>query len=837
MRFSVPLCVCFSVYFCSIAFGQTITGRIIDKRSNPVANASVLLKIKNKNVFSGNDGKFLINTTAILLKNGNSTLRFNPYFNGHYLIVGNDLPQNLKIELFDMTGKRTGVAFNQLISTGAFSVPIQSLLPQNSADALYLARITKGNELHVVPFYPFCVLKSAKMPKNEKTATLAKKLVVKDSLIVSKQDYTTVSQSVNSDSTQNVGDITLKLTVDPDDLVEHKVDSLLGIMSDDEKIAQTAEVLLEIFSSSDVQSKGFGSVFNGGGSPVSPNNKDEWAKKLDEYHDAAFKSKLGIPILYGIDAVHGLATVVGATIFPHNIGMGCTGDTALVAKMANITAKECRAVGINLNFAPAISVVRDERWGRSYEGYGETPEINSMMAEAYIRGLQGFGDLSRTDAMAACAKHFIGDGGTDGGQNGGITKLSKESMAAIHFPPYQAAVKARVAAVMPSYNAWERDGQTIRCTNDKYSLTDMLKTGLNWDGFCLSDWDAVASAMPTGISGTVYDDKNVPAAINAGIDMAMVARLYAPAKDFTVPLTQYIASMQKCVVTSKTIDKSRLNDAVKRILRIKFRMNLWQTAKANATLRAEFGNEAHRDIARECVRKSLVLLKNEGNALPLKTSEKVVVVGPWANKLGAQCGGWTILWQGATDNSEIVGTTIFNGLKSIGGESNVTFDEQGNSLANAEKIVLVVGEAPYAEGSGDHGHANSLMSGDCASCDLYKDKKMSIYLADCPNAALIDKCINSNKPVIIVLISGRPMIITEQLTKCKAFVAAWLPGSEGKGVAEVLYGGNFNFTGKLTHIWPKTFDQIPINSGNTYADEKHGVGGDPLFNIGFGLTY
>jgi beta-glucosidase len=504
--------------------------------------------------------------------------------------------------------------------------------------------------------------------------------------------------------------------------------------------------------------------------------------------------------------------------------------------MANITAKEMRAVGINLNFGPAISVVRDERWGRSYEGYGETPEINSMMAAAYIRGLQGYGDLSRSDAVAACAKHFVGDGGTDGGVNGGITTLSIASMKAIHLPPYQAATDEGVAAVMPSYNAWSRDGQTYRCTNDKYSLTDILKTGLNWNGFCLSDWDAIPRALAS-TSSNLYEDNNVSAAINAGVDMAMISRTWTAATDAS-RITQYIAALGKCVKTSSSVQKSRLDDAVRRILRVKYRMNLFQNAKSNATLRNEFGSSAHRLVARECVRKSLVLLKNDGNALPLKKTDKVVVVGPWASKLGAQCGGWTITWQGDISTSTITGTTILKALQDTGGTTNVTYNEQGDNLSAADKIVLVIGEAPYAESQGDQDHANPTppADADCPQCDTYKNKKMSIYLSDVPNAALFDKCVAANKPLIVILISGRPMMITDQIAKCKAFVAAWLPGSEGGGVADVLYGA-YNFTGKLTNTWPKTFDQIPINTGTVYADEKSGSGGDPLFPYGFGLTY
>jgi beta-glucosidase len=502
--------------------------------------------------------------------------------------------------------------------------------------------------------------------------------------------------------------------------------------------------------------------------------------------------------------------------------------------MANITAKEMRAVGINLNFAPAISVVRNEKWGRSYEGYGETPEINSLMSAAYVRGLQGYGDMSRPDAVAACAKHFIGDGGTTDGVNGGITKLSEATIRAVHLPPYQAAVREMVASIMPSYNAWDRDGTIFRCTSDKHSLTDILKTELKFDGFCLSDWDAIPRAENT--ASDVYKASNVISALNAGIDMAMIAPNYVAPENKKI--TDYMSFLKAAVPGS--VAQARLDDAVKRILRIKFRMNLFADAKSNATLFQEFGSASHRTVARECVRKSLVLLKNEGNALPLKSTEKVVVVGPWASSMGAQCGGWTITWQGLTTSPTISGgTTILKGLQDAGG-ANVTYDESGTNLAAADKIVLVIGEAPYAEGAGDHGYKDDPASGwvQCISCTQYKNQTMSMVLADCPNAALLDKCFNSGKPVVVVLISGRPMIITQELAKAKAFVAAWQPGSEGAGVADVLYSVNgANFSGKLTHTWPASLEQIPINSGTAYADEPKGSGGTPLFEYGFGLKY
>ncbi|MBN1576372.1 MAG: glycoside hydrolase family 3 C-terminal domain-containing protein [Chitinispirillaceae bacterium] len=833
MRLSALMWILTAAYITTSVSAPMISGRIVDKYSKPVADATVSLKLKGVSTKSDAAGAFSLITVAINTPGSSRNTHRTLFINGQNLLFTNEFPRQLKIELFDMNGKRAGDVFSRLFAEGSFSLSLSSLITSKSANGLYIARISRSSEIYTLPFSPLCSFKPAGLSAGENRELLAKRQATADSLIVTKEKYTPYSRGIDSDVTQDVGDIQLKLVVDPDSIIEVQVNDLLTKMTKDEKIAQTVEAVVTVITPEEVKSKGYGSVFNGGGSPFSGNNKDTWASNLDAFHEAAKQSKNSIPILYGIDAVHGVATIAGATVFPHNIGMGCTGDTALVAKMANITAKECRAVGINLNFGPAISVVRNEKWGRTYEGFGETPEINSLMAGAYIRGLQGYGDMSRPDAVAACAKHFIGDGGTTNGVNGGVTTLSDTTMRAIHLPPYQAAVIERVSSIMPSYNAWNRGGTEYRCTNDKYSLTDMLKTGLKWDGFCLSDWDAIPRAVD--INSDTYTADNVGKALAAGIDMAMIPPHYnetTPGKK----ISDYIASLSQSV--PGTVSDARLDDAVRRILRIKYRLNIFENAKSNASLRAEFGSAEHRAVARECVRKSMVLLKNEGGALPLLKTEKVVVVGPWAKSLGAQCGGWTVGWQGAVNNPTVVGTTILQGLQNLG-SSNVTYDETGDNLSSYDKIVLVVGEAPYAEGQGDHGRTNpTLPYPDCPQCDLYKNKAMSIMLADCPSAELLDKCFNGGKPVIVVLISGRPMIITSELEKSRAFVAAWLPGSEGAGIAEVLYKENgANFTGKLTHIWPRTFEQIPINTGTAYADDAKGSGGEPLFPYGHGLSY
>lgn len=834
MRLTILACILIAACLHTAVSAQvTITGRIVDNNSNPVAQASVSLTVKGGNVLSDASGAFSITTTPILVSSDKVNRNPSLHVSGMILLFTNPFPQLLTIELFDMNGKSAGSLFSQRFGEGSFSLSLGPMITKKNAAGLYIARIRKGNKTYVQPLDNVGFSHRIFTASENRHHGLAKKLTTADTLVVTKVGYITVTRAIDSDVTQDLGDIAIAPEIDLDAIINAKVDSILALMTTEEKINQTAEVLVDIISTQQLTQKMYGSVFNGGGYPFASNTKETWVSNLDAMHDAAAKSRLHIPILYGIDAVHGNGTVEGSTVFPHNIGMGCTGDTALVAKMANITAKECRALGINLNFGPAISVVRDERWGRSYEGYGETSEINAMMAAAYVRGLQGYGDMTRPDAMAACAKHFIGDGGTTNGINGGVTELSEATIRAVHLPPYEAAVSQNVASIMPSYNAWSRNGQQIRCTNDKASLTDMLKTGLNWDGFCLSDWDAI-----TQVNGTfVYDEDNVSSSINAGIDMAMISKDWE-AKDQDgkqIKLMNYIAALT-AKAGDNTVPGTRLDDAVRRILRVKFRLGLFENAKSNPALLAEFGSAAHRAVARECVQKSLVLLKNDGGALPLQKSEKIVVVGPYANKLGAQCGGWTILWQGLEDNGGISGTTILAGLQKIGGSGNVTFDETGNNLGNASKIVLVIGETPYAEGAGDHGYANSGTYAACPGVENYRDKKMSIYLSDVPNREVMDRCFASGKPVVLVLLSGRPMIINSQLEKSAAFVAAWLPGSEGGGVADVLYGDK-PFTGKLKHTWPSSFQQIPINTGTKYADEKQGSGGTPLFEYDFGLTY
>jgi beta-glucosidase len=594
-------------------------------------------------------------------------------------------------------------------------------------------------------------------------------------------------------------------------LLNEQAEEILAGMTLENKIAQMIQGQFEDMDTTRLGNLCVGSVFNGGEEPVLPNEPDNWAEAIDARQEAIIGG-CGIPFMYGLDAVHGNAKVIGSTVFPHNIGLGAAGDPELVAKVGQATGRECRGVGIHLTFAPGVSVVRDERWGRTYEGFGETSEINAEMGAAYVRGLQGMGDLSDPGAVAATAKHYVGDGGTLDGVNSALNTFGEETMRTIHLPPYEAAMAEGLAAIMPSYHRWERDGEAYPITVDGYTLRGILKEELGFKGFCLSDYDAIPQAF--GLSLATYNEEDVSAAISAGIDMAMISP--APGID------GFIEAI-KSGLTNGTIYQEWVDDSVRRILRVKVKMGLFDNPYSNAELRAQIGSNAHRELAREAARKSLVLLKNVNSALPLHAEETVAVVGSAADMMGKQAGGWTVGWQGDAGytTAQVMGETIRAGLEVVGGQ-NVMWDRMGENLAGADKVVVVLGESPYAEGWGDHGNNGN-----------------SVYIEDLDDYELLTAAIASGKSVIFVLISGRPMIISPVVLEgIDAFVAAWLPGSRGIGVADVLYGGAHNFTGMLPHTWPAAFDQIPVNV-DKQADEPGYDAKEvlPLYPYGHGLSY
>jgi beta-glucosidase len=571
--------------------------------------------------------------------------------------------------------------------------------------------------------------------------------------------------------------------LDPKAPVAQRVDNLIKKMTLDEKIGQMMQSERGNKKiDSLLQFSFLGSVLSGGGSVPEPNNPQGWINMYNDMQKAALSTRLKIPMIYGIDAVHGNNNVYGTTIFPHNIGLGCTRDTLLVRKCAEITAMEVRATGLNWTFSPCIAVPRDIRWGRTYEGFGETPELQSMMAGAAVKGYQGE-NLGTPNHVLACAKHFIGDGGTTGGKDQGNTEVSEDVLRKIFLPGYIKAVEAGVGSVMASYNSWNG----LKCHASKFLITDLLKGELKFDGFVVSDWQAVSQCAP--------DFKEaIKLCVNAGVDMFM-----EPYK------TPEFIKLLKELVKEGAVPQSRIDDAVKRILNVKFRMGLFENPYASMVLADSLGNDYHRSIARQAVRESLVLLKNKKDILPLSKSKgKILVAGSKSDDLGTQCGGWTITWQGKTGAST-KGTTILEAIRNTKGPENVIFSDDGKTKVKPDIAVVVVGESPYAEGKGDN-HELTLKPEDLKVIDNVK--KLGV-------------------PYVVLLISGRPLILDKAVLDANALVACWLPGTEGSGITDVLFG-DFNFTGKLSHTWPASIKQVPINFGDANYE--------PLFPYGFGLT-
>ena len=578
-----------------------------------------------------------------------------------------------------------------------------------------------------------------------------------------------------------------------------QVKALLAQMTLDEKIGQMTQAELSALGDlKEIETLYLGSVLSGGDSdPAEGNSLKAWTDAYDHCQEQATKTRLGIPILYGVDALHGHNNVLGAVIFPHHIGLGCTRNAKLVEQVAHVTAIEVRATGINWTFAPCIAVPCDERWGRTYEGYAEDPDLVSELGAAAIHGYQGK-RLSDPLSVLACAKHYVGDGGTlpgtgtfngEKGIDQGDMRVDEATLRRVHLKPYVAAVDAGVGTIMPSYNSWNG----LKCSANKYLLTDVLKDEMGFEGFLISDYNAIDQ---------VADDykEAVEKCINAGMDMVMVPTNYR----------NFIRDLKELVDEGR-VPMSRIDDAVTRILRVKFAMGLMdkdRSLMADPSLAADFGSPTHRALAREAVRQSLVLLKNEGQTLPLsKEAARIHVAGKNADNIGNQCGGWTIKWQGQSGDVTPGGTTILKAIKdAVGAGTQVTFSADGTGADGADVGVVVIGETPYAEGNGD-------------DADLALDDQ---------DVAAVRNMHAAGIPVVVVLVSGRPLILGEVLDEANAMVAAWLPGTEGEGVADVLFG-DYPPTGKLSFSWPRSLDQIPINVG----DQPY----DPLFPYGFGLKY
>jgi beta-glucosidase len=590
--------------------------------------------------------------------------------------------------------------------------------------------------------------------------------------------------------------------------VESTVASILSSMTTAEKVGQMVQAEIAYVTPNQAREWNLGSVLNGGGSW--PNGQystvADWVALADSFYTASTDKSdggAGIPLIWGTDAVHGHNNVIGATIFPHNIGLGATNNPQLMREIGEITALEVAATGIDWVFAPTLAVVRNDTWGRTYEGYSEDPEIVRAYAGEIVKGLQGEGDnLFGPANVIATAKHFVGDGGTENGIDQGNTVVSEDVLRNVHSQGYFSALEAGAQTVMASYNSW--NGSKLH--GNQYLLTDVLKQQMGFDGFVIGDWNG--HGQVPGCS-----DDQCAEAIMAGVDMIMVPIAWQP-------LIQNTISQ----IENGTIPMSRIDDAVSRILRVKMRAGYGDKVKPSERLHANnsslIGAPAHRAVARKAVRESLVLLKNSGNILPLDRNLDVLVAGDAANDIGKQSGGWSVSWQGLTNsnNSFPGSTSIYQGIQSVVNSSGGTtrLNASGNYSGSKPDVAIVVfGEAPYAEGAGD-----------LSNIEYQAGNKSDL--------ALLESLKAQNIPVISIFITGRPLWVNKELNASNAFVAAWLPGSEGGGIADVIFKAengeiNHDFTGKLSFSWPKTTNQLILNRG----DENY----DPLFAYGFGLSY
>jgi len=590
-----------------------------------------------------------------------------------------------------------------------------------------------------------------------------------------------------------------------DKATEATVARLMQQMTLEEKVGQVIQADITSIKPEDLKTWPLGSVQAGGNS--SPNNDERapaaaWVQLLRDFR-AANKAYWGqreaIPIIFGIDAVHGHSNIVGATIFPHNVGLGATHDPALIRRIGEITAVEVAVTGADWTYAPTVTVPRDDRWGRSYEGYSEDPEIVASYAKEITLGLQGAlvdGQPIAPGKIAASAKHFLADGGTEGGKDQGDARISEVDLIRIHSAGYQPAIDAGILTVMASFSSWNGE----KHTGNKSLLTDVLKNRMGFTGFVVNDWNAHGQ-----LPGCSND--NCPAAINAGIDMYM-----APA-DWKGLYTNLLRQ-----VKDGTVPLARLDDAVHRILRVKVKAGLLRGERPLEAKYEQLGSDAHRAVAREAVRKSLVLLKNTG-VLPIRSNAHILVAGDGADNIGKQCGGWTLSWQGTGNaNSDFpkgqsIYAAIAEAAKAGGGTAQLSIN--GSFSSKPDVAVVVFGEEPYAE-----------FQGDLAT--------MHYKPGDDRDLTLLKSLRSKGIPVVSVFISGRPLWMNREINASDAFVAAWLPGTEGGGVADVLVGdaqgkARFDFSGRLARSWPKRPDQATLN--------RNAGDYDPLFAYGYGSSY
>jgi len=602
-----------------------------------------------------------------------------------------------------------------------------------------------------------------------------------------------------------------------DSNLRQRVEALLAKMTLDQKIGQMTQAERQSVTPEDVRRYHLGSVFSGGGSCPGNNLPEDWVAMSDDYWAASMaedETHLAIPILYGVDAIHGNNNVRGATLFPHNIGLGAANDSDLIRRLASVTAHEVLASGVDWTFAPNLAVARNIHWGRTYESFSEDPDIVASFAGSLVQGLQG--DLD-TDSVLASIKHWVGDGGTSNGIDQGETTLSRDELERVHIRPYYPALEAGALTVMASFSSWNGD----RCHGHRYLLTDVLKNEMKFAGFIISDWDGIDY-----LSEDYFEA--VALGINAGIDMFMISEKW-----------QEFIDHAKRHVQRGSISLNRIDDAVRRILAVKFACGLFDKPRPSERIwsnHASFGSREHRQVAREAVRKSLVLLKNEGRVLPLDKNARILVAGRSAHNRGHQCGGFSISFQGACGNDTIEGgTSIWEGIRAVAASAELSIDGGGGDAdpARHDVAIVVIGEKPYAEGLGDIRSGEHLIveagSQIKGSINVLRPYGNTLALAKLHPEDLqtIRTIAAKGIPVVTILVSGRPMVVGPELDQSTAFVAAWLPGSEGQGVADVLFG-DFDFQGRLSFSWPGSDNHLSAS-----RERRH----TPLFPLGYGLSY
>ncbi|MDO9086971.1 MAG: glycoside hydrolase family 3 protein [Anaerolineaceae bacterium] len=590
----------------------------------------------------------------------------------------------------------------------------------------------------------------------------------------------------------------------PDQITENQVKQLLLQMTLEEKIGQMTQVEKNSIKTLDITRYYIGSILSGGGGSPYVNSINEWVKMIDGFQKEALSTRLSIPIIYGVDAIHGHANLYGATVFPQPIGLGATRNSELVREIGQATAIEMLATGTTWNFAPILAVPQDIRWGRTYESYSENTQVVTELGTAYLQGLQSipvdlYSKPEKNIFVLATPKHYLGDGGTAFGTatqfifkpyliDQGDMTYDEASIRAKFLPPYQKAVESGALSIMISFSSWNG----LKMHAQQYWIEEVLKGELSFQGFVVSDWGGIDQ-----ISDDYYSA--VVTGINAGIDMNMVPYDYV----------RFIDTMKQAV-ENEDISLDRIDDAVQRILTVKYKLGLFESPYTDTLLMDQVGSEQHKKLARQAVRESVVLLKNDNDVLPLsKSTQLVYIAGQAADDIGIQCGGWTIEWQGKSGDIQ-PGTTILEGfMAGFSPESKVNYDRNGDFQDVADVGIVVVGEKPYAEGVGD---ANDL--------SLSAD-----------DIDLIERMRKHSQELIVIIISGRPMIITSAYQLADAWVAAWLPGTEGAGVADVILG-DYAFTGKLAYTWPRSMDQLPINLNTTSSLDGCDA---PLFSYGYGL--